>query len=256
MSDLKEFADQLQQEVVSDMAEAYFGARKDLEEMIDAFGLWVEELRIHGPKLFEAAARLHRLLLDRETARDFYIALDVVPSCIPFPDEPPRPFFDRLPFAFTTLGRYERCVFKAYELFHLAADEYLNGRYYDDPDQRGRKRLTVHYVRLKALAEHLNGEIDKVNRRSVCNALQYIKSMDPDKMRHERVMGDIECAGGDALNQDLQFAPIDFEGLGLPVVQDLPSLYKVRDAIKAFCADIYPARREDIRRAMDSLIER
>jgi len=256
VSDLKEFADQLQQEVVSDMAETYFGARKDLEQMIEAFGRWVEELRTHGPKLFQAAARLHRLLLDKDTARDFYIALDVVPSCIPFPDEPPRPFFDKLPMALTLLGRYERCVFRAYDLFHLAADEYLNGRYFDDPEHKGRKRLTVHYLRLKALAEHLNGEIEKVNRRPVCNALQYVKSMDPVKLQHERLMGDLECGGAEALNRDLLFAPIDFDGLGLPVVQDLPSLYKVKGAIKAFCSSIYPARKDDIRRAMDSLIER
>ena len=255
MSDLKEFADQLQEEVVSDMAETYFGARKDVEEMIETFSRWVEELRAHGPRLFEAAARLHRLLLDKDTARDFYIALDVVPSCIPFPDVEPRPFFDKLPFAFTGLGRYERCVFRAYDLFHLVADEYLNGRYYDDPDHKGRKRLTVHYLRLKALAEHINGEIDKVNRQSVGSALQYVKGMDPDHLRQEGLMGDM-TSGGNGLDGDLRFTPIDFLGLGLPEVQDLPSLYKVREAIKAFCVRIYPDRKEDILRAMESLVER
>lgn len=252
MADFKDYADQLQQEVVTDMAESYFGARKDVDDMLEVFNSMTEELRQLGPKLSQAAARLHCLLLDRDTAKNFYISLDVVPSCIPYTDEVPRPFFDELPFAFTGVGRYERCVFRAYDLLQKTADEYLNGKYFDDPDHKGRKRLTVHYLRLLALAEHINEEIARVNATTIGGTLQYVKGMDPETMQRERMMGD-SMSGEDSMSKDMTFEPINFDELGLLVVQDLPSLYKVKGLIRNFCREFYGKRREDIVKAMHFL---
>lgn len=253
MTDFRDYADDLQQEVVTDMAEAYFGARKDIDDMLEAFNAMVEELRQHLPRLSQAAARLHRLLLDMDTAREFYIALDVVPACIPVTEDEAKPFFDSLPFAFTGLGRYQRCVFRAYDLLQKAVDEYLNGRYFDDPEQPGRKRLTVHYLRLKAMAEYINEEIDKVNDTTVSGTLKFIKTMDPEQMQHEGMMGQA-VKGADHIDQDMRFSPVDFDGLELPDMQDLPALYVVRDPIKHFCSGLYKERRDDIAGAMRSLL--
>lgn len=254
MSDLKDFADKLQQEVVTDMAESYFGDRKNLEDMQKAFSVMVEEFRSSGPALAQAAARLHRLLLDRQTARDFYISLDILPSCIPFSDEVPRPFFDKLPFAFTGLGRYEKCVFRAYSVFQKVADEYVNGRYFNDPDNPGRKRLTLHYLRLKALAEYINEEVVRVNENMTpSGALRYVKRMDIGQAEREDMIGAACLLDGCELDEDLKFKPVDFESLQLPVVQELPRLSDVKFAISTFCKTIYPSRKEDIERAMASL---
>lgn len=254
MADINDFADQLQHDVVSDMAETYFGARKDLDNMIAAFSTMAEEFATMVPKLSQAAARLHLLLLDRATARDFYIALDILPSCIPFTNDAPEPFLDSLPFALTQCGRFERCVFKAYDLFQRAADEYLNGRYFDDPEQPGRKRLTVHYIRLRALAEHINEEIERVNgNMSPSGALRYVKGMDPSQVSKEKIMGECCLIEGCSLDTDLCFRPIDFAAQGLPVVQDLPPLRKVRQSIGDFCKAVCPARKKDVAEAMTRL---
>ena len=253
MADFKEYADELQQEVVTDMAEAYFGARKDIDDMLEVFGKLTEKLREHGPRLSQAAARLHRLLLDRDTVGEFYAALKLDPESIPYMDEAPTPFFDKLPFAFTGQGRYERCVFRTYDLLQKAVDEYLNGRYFDDPEQPGRKRLTVHYLRLKSMAEYINEEIDRVNGTAVSGALHFIKTMDPEQMQHEGMMGQA-VKGTDHIDRDMSFTPIDFEGLGLPVVHELPALYAVREAIKGFCAELHKKRRDDTAEAMRSLL--
>ena len=58
MTDFKDYADELQQEVVTDMAETYFGARKDIDDMLEVFDKMVGELRRHEPLLSQAAARL------------------------------------------------------------------------------------------------------------------------------------------------------------------------------------------------------
>lgn len=256
MDDFRDYADQLQQEVVSDMAESYFGSRKDLEDKIAAFEEMVEEFRLNVPKLFKAASRLHTLLLDKETIRDFYIALDILPSCIPFADESVSSFKMRVPFAFTARGRYERCLCRAYHLFREVADEYLNGHYYNDPDHPGRKRLTVHYLRLKALAEYINEEVEQVNSSlPPSRALEYVKQMDTVQIEREKIMGEACEVEGCALDRDLRFQPIDFEAYKLPVVQDLPSLESVRPAIASFCRDIFPDRRADILELLEPIKE-
>jgi len=68
-------------------------------------------------------------------------------------------------------------------------------------------------------------------------------------------MGDTDCQG-ESLNHDLEFVPIDFEAIGLPVVPDLPPLYKVKEKIKDFCGRVWATRREEAVQAMESLLER
>ena len=255
MSNIKDFADQLQQDVVSDMAESYFGARKDLEDMINAFGVMVGEFRSMADRLSVAAATLHALLLDPETARDFYIALDVLPSCIPFPEEAP-PVLDLgpIPFALTLKGRYAKCVIRAYDQLQKVSDEYLNGRYFNDPELPGRKRLTIHYLRLRALSEHINEEVRKVNEDiSATGMLRYVKGMDPDKTEREQLMGNVCLAEGGELDKDMCFSPLDFDSLELPVIQDLPPLREVRDAIREFCYMLSSTRRDDVERIVNDL---
>jgi len=256
MDDFRDYADQLQMEVVSEMAESYFGSRKDLEDKIAAFEQMVEEFRSNIPKLFKAASRLHMLLLDKATIRDFYIALDILPSCIPFADEYNSTTKIRIPFAFTMRGRYERCLCRAYHLFREVADEYLNGHYYDDPENPGRKRLTVHYLRLKALAEYINEEVERVNNAlPPSSALEYVKQMDTVQMERENIMGEACDVQGCALDRDLRFQPVDFEAYELPVVQDLPALKSVQPAIVSFSREIYSDRKADVLDLLESIKE-
>ncbi|BDQ32621.1 hypothetical protein [Pseudodesulfovibrio portus] len=248
MSGIKDFADQLQQDVVSDMAESYFGARKNLEDMINAFDQMVTEFRFMAAKLSKAAAALHKLLLDTDTARNFYIALDILPSCIPFSDNDASEFEPGpVPFAFTGRGRYIKCVVRAYDRFQKVSDEYLNGRYFDDPEHPGRKRLTIHYLRLRAMSQYINDQIHKVNDQiSPTGMLRYVKRMNPDVTERERIMGNMCLFEGGELDKDMCFSPMDFSDLKLPVVQDLPPLRKVRDAIRTFCDELYSVRKQDV----------
>lgn len=257
MSNIKDFADQLQHEVVSDMAEAYFGARKDLEDMIVAFDRLVDDFRPMINRMSRAAANLHFLLLDTKTARDFYISLDILPSCIPFSHSASADGLDTVPFAFTKKGKYTQCVLEAYKRFQAVSDEYNNGRYFSDPDTSGRKRLTVHYLRLRALAEHINEEIDKVNENmSTTEILRHVKGMEPEALDKERILGDVCLMEGCELDKTLCFTPLDFDSLELPVVQDLPPLREVKDAIKEFCAQLYDTHTHDVVRVLETLLKK
>ena len=255
MSNIEDFANQLHQDVVSDIAESYFGARKNLEDMINAFEVMAEELRSIAGNLSKAAATLHKLLLDSTTTCDFYTYLNIEPCCIPFSCEAASTLdLGPVPFAFTCRGRYTKSVIRAYDHFQKASDEYLNGRYFDDPDRPGRKRLTVHYLRLKALSEYINGEVVRVNEQiSATGMLRYVKEMDPDKMEREKIMGDVCLLEGGGLDKDMCFTPLDFDSLELPVVQDMPSVREAQDAIRMFCKKLYSTNKHEVERIVDDL---
>ncbi|WP_147821488.1 hypothetical protein [Salidesulfovibrio onnuriiensis] len=254
MSRFDEFADSLRAEVVSEMAETYFGARKNIDDMTEVLEQWARELRIWIPRLERAADKLHVLLLDERTMHDFYVALDVLPSCVPFPAGGERAnLFDKLPFAFTARGRYAKCVLKAYWEFQRLVDEYLNGRYSSQPDEGGRKRLSVHYIRFKEMFEYVNKQIEKVNARMATgDTLRYLKQMDPEYTEKERVLE--ACVGEScALNVEAEYKPMELAGFELPEIQELPPVGRVRDEIKAFCRGVWERRGKEIQRLLSEI---
>ncbi|BCS87104.1 hypothetical protein PSDVSF_03460 [Pseudodesulfovibrio sediminis] len=253
MSNIEDFADQLHQSVVTDMAESYFGARKDLESTTAAFYSLVDDLKKTIPSLFQAIARLHALLLDSESKDDFYTALGMVPSDIPDCVVSPEPQGEQ-PFALTMRGRYIKCVRMAYEDLYCISEEYLNGRYYDNPEQPGRKLRTIHYLRIKALAEHINYRVQRINDdMSTTAILRHVKELDPVQMSKERIMGDVCLMEGCELDMDMCFTPIDFTHLELPEIVELPKPQKVKGCIVQWCKILYASRKEDIATAMSSL---
>lgn len=254
MSDIKDFADQLQQEVVSDMAESYFGKRKNIDTMLIAFEEMVQELRKQEEKVLRAAAVLRHLLLDTAGVTQFCEALSLGTLCVPQSEFLPVPSYHSLPFAFTKAGRYRLCVVSAYEHLRKQNDLYLNGQHYTD--KQGRKRLTTHYLRIQDVCGQINAEIELVNNRmSPSGTLRYVKSMDPMRNEQSNIMGDVCMSEGCSIDSDLTFQPIEFDDYALRVVEELPSLDYVKSSIKSFCSDIYDSRQKDVLIAMESLFD-
>lgn len=251
MADYSELADKLQHEVVTDMAESYFGDRKSLDDMIEAFGDMTNDLRDVMPRLYQSASRLFRLLLDREGVTRFSESLGITFEGLPFADDQPCTTPEPLPFALTTMGRYEKCIRAAYQHLRRQIQEYMHGRYYD---HEGRKRVTMHYHRLKAVAEMINQRVERVNSdMTPSGTLRYVKKMDPVQSEREKVMGQACLVDGCGLDKDLQFAFIDFKGLGFPELNELPPLDEVRPSIKEYCKQIDPSRRQEIKDVMEAL---
>lgn len=254
MSSIKEFADQFQNEVVADMADSFFGARKEVDNALEAFPRMVKEFMPLVEQMFQAAATLRLLLLDDRTADDFAAALGLGPGAILPAEGAPTHVFESIPFALTRQGRYVRCVCLAYEALQSITSEYIHGRYYDDPKEHGRKRLTMHYNRLVEFARIINEEIRKVNEGASTTAmLREVRNMNPEQMEREDILGDVSLMEGGSLDKDMCFMPIDFQGYQLPQVTDLPSMYEVRDAIRRFCKGVYEERKEEAGQAMVTL---
>jgi len=96
--------------------------------------------------------------------------------------------------------------------------------------------------------------VERVNtEKSPIETLRYVKRMDSVQSELEDMIGQACLVDGCSLDQDLKFEKLDFVGLGLPIVQDLPRLSAVKLTIKQFCKEIYPSRKADIKAAMNAL---
>lgn len=253
MADFKEYADQLQNEVVSEMAESYFGERRRLDDLMADFESMTGTLREQVPGVERAALRLHHLLLGSEPS--FYLALEVDPACVPFGHDAPVPLFPRLPMALTRAGRYVRCVRISYDLLQRAAHDYLHGHYYVRDGDKGRKQLTVNYLGLRQFAAMIDAEVIRVNRnRTPTGTLRYVKDMDPASAERERIIGDVSYVDGEGLDKALRFVPVGFDELGLPEVQELPPLREVGSEIGRMCRALYRQRPDEARAAMADLL--
>lgn len=254
MSDISDFADQLQQDVVSDMAESFFGSRKELDDALEAFADMIREFLPVVERLYRAEATLRLLLLDESAADECFRRLGIDPAVIPQAEGAAILPRESLPFALTGRRRYTTCVLDAYEQLRRTVQDYLHGQYYDDPVQKGRKRLTMHYRRLEEVAAYINEKIRKANEESsVTSVLREVKRLDPVKMEREQIMGDVYLKEGCGLDNDMCFVPIDFKGYQFPEVADLPPLKDLREPLKAFCAELYARRRDEARKAMKTL---
>ncbi|MEZ7195540.1 hypothetical protein [Pseudodesulfovibrio karagichevae] len=253
MSDISDYADQLQADVISDMAESFFGDRKELDNALEAFAAMVEEFLPVIENLFRAAATLRLLLLDEATADAFCAELGLESCRIPPSEGAPILVHQSLPFALTGKGRYVHCVEAAYRGLFDALRDYIHGRCYNDPKRPGRKRMTMHYKRLEEIADIINEKIHKANNdRSVSSVLREMKNMNPEQMEREDLLGDVCYRRGEGFDSDMCFMPIDFDGYHFPEVVELPPLNEVEPALKRFCKRVYAERPDDVRKAVDT----
>ncbi|MUM78458.1 hypothetical protein GKC30_12515 [Pseudodesulfovibrio sp. F-1] len=255
MADFSEYADQLQKEVVFEIAEGYFGDRRNLDDLMADFATMTGKLRELLPGIERAALRLHHLLLGNEAS--LYLALEVDPACIPFGRGMPLPLFTRIPLALTRAGRYVKCVRKSYDLLQRAVHDYLHGHYHVRDGDGGRKQLTVNYLGLRQFAAGINAEVGRVNRnRTPTGTLRYVKGMDPVNAERERLIGDVSYMDDGALDNDLRFAPVEFEILGLPEIQELPPLREAAGRIGRMSRALFGDRPGEAQAAMNDLLIR
>ena len=227
ISNFDDYADGLRNEVVGEMAERFFGVRRELEDDIARWQRLVEELRPCLTRLCERAACLHFLLFDDEGVAGFYASLGVSPelyeelasraqaACIAAM---------RVPFGFRLSSRYMRLVESSYDAFQKELDAYLNGVWSDDSERPGRKRVSAHLSQIKELAGDINRRVAEVNAENTPScALRYVRSLDPAEMERRELTGATLSDARCGLDVSLAFAPVDFKALDFPEPQWLPT---------------------------------
>ncbi len=247
-------SESLAEEVLSDMAENFFGTRTQLERRIDRLYAHSRRLQQKARRVAGAAALLRRLLLDeaetRRLGEALGVAFDQFPADPAAPSRPPP----HLPFALTRRGVFTQLVQEACADLRALREEYMLGRYIPDPENPGRMRVTVNYTSLQKFCERLNADIDQVNRQSSpSQILQYVKRFDVIQEERANILGSGFDGRTALIDQRMAFEKIDFDALGLPVFPTLPPAAKAQATIKKFCRDLYRRRSAEILEMMRTL---
>ncbi len=256
MSSQKTLADSLEQEVLTEMAGTFFGARKNVDDLLEEFRRQVEELRAREGAVYARVLFLRGLLLGYEGEVEFFRALGMPGS--PFSLEHGRVLDtwrpERLPFALLTSWRWRKAVELAYAELCKSCEVYEHGEYTDDRRKRGKKVLTVNRQQVLRLADYLNGRIVKLNQEmSPSSVLQYARSIrSSDDMGKGAIMNEL---GAESLDRGLTFQPLDVAGLGLWKAPDLPKPEACAEKILAFCEGFYGPRKADLAKALENALD-
>jgi hypothetical protein len=250
----KTLADALESEVLSEMADTFFGKRKALEDLIEDFKLIVEDIRAREAKVFSRVFFLRSLLLGQEGEEELFAALglqDPFNSSVLHPGSRTwQP--DSTPFALFTSTRFEKAVLQAYAEVRGSCEVYMNGEYEEDPNQRGRKRLSPHYRQVQRHCARLNERIEKINTEMTpSSVLQYARSISSEDQPGAGTLSN--SLGAESLDNGLMFQKLDFEALGLWKAPSLPPVESCGDALRSFCQGHFKRNSAQIKKVLSDL---
>ena len=252
MPDFKNLSDSLKMEVLSEMADTYFGARRELDQMLEHFDRLTDQLSVLARTVERNAGLLHFLLLEDQGVPGFYTALGVSPEAVAYHGYKGAISSLNLPLALSPKGRWLRSVRRAYKTFQAVAFDYMHGHSEVDPKDRRRRRTSLHFELLQALAERINRSIMHVNRDlRLDDALEYAKGLEPGLMERERMAGAGQYS--ERGNSDFDFEPIAFEDLGLKAMPDLPDPKDAFGMARPWLKRFYRGHRQEITARMQAL---
>ncbi len=233
------FSDMLAEEVLSDMASAFFGSRVKVDDMLELFNESVEKLKQEQKKIESRASLLTFLLIKKDIADRFYRSIDVSPEWLL---EEPECTAELLPnkqlSALTDKGAYAKYLFWAYEKIEDAITKYLTGSQKTYPSDNEKSELN--YQTIKHMSEIINEQIKKVNERSTIGTLQCTRGFNPQALEKEKITGaGFSDYGYGKLDQSMKFKPINFDSLNLKRFPKLPEPKSVKSEITSFAKKVY-----------------
>lgn len=254
MNDYKDFADQLGEETIREMADDFFGARRDVEDMKETLERNAAKLARRLDILADTAHVFQDMLLGPENARAFYAALGVDP-------EPFLALADRgqgideadedCGRAVTRGGKYKKVVLDVYDHLRQLVDAYLNGVW--ETDESGRKVLSLSFRQLEEFAEQVNARVGVLNEcRKPSSSLQFVRSMNVEEADKANAIGGT-LEGFCNLDEELALEPVDFDALGLPALPELPPRDKLPKAAKDIFDVVYSTDKDRANAAVRQL---
>ncbi len=228
-------------EVLSDVAQTFFGSRRKLDDMIDILRRYADTLAEKGELVQRQAGLLHFLLVEESIVARFYEAIGVddpgeLAGCRP-PDPIPR---RRIPFALTARGRFVKTVTACYRRLEKTCREYRCSSANPLVDAESAEDACVDVRLVQAMWELINDKIRQINEESSpSSVLQYAKGFDARGEKRSAVAGATagEYAG---MDQKYGYRPIPVEQLRLKRFPELPVPERCLGRIERFCAQVYP----------------
>ncbi len=247
-----DFGTALLEEVFTDMAENFFGARKQLENMMELFDTFVEGCRKKEKDVIVKAGFFNHLILNQLGIRIFYesIRTDLPPllsECRFTENILP----EHLPFSLTAKGEYTNTVLWAYNALQEACHEYMYGKYhYED----GREIAMPNYRLVEEMCAQINESVCKVNSNMPPGAvLECVRKFTTDSEVNACIAGAAFTEAESKINEKLAFHQIDFNALNLVIYPDLPEEKDISSQIVSFCRKYYSDHKAEIDKMISGL---
>jgi len=246
-----DFADQLSEEILTEMADRFFGQRKQLDDMLEIFNDSVHKLQQQEIEIARKLASLNHLLLNGKGTGSFFNAIG-----IDFPEPSdrfeacltPAVFPESVGWAFCVRRQYLKQVFQAYGELQKICRIYRWGDSGSDNSLMTELSGPVYYQLILEMAQQLNAEIAKVNASiSPSCMLSFVKRLNVAESEKEQFTGVIFGRHDSGLDDTMCFSPVDVNTLPITAYPDLPEPGKAKKAIYRFCKDFYDANRAQIR---------
>ncbi|NDV24470.1 hypothetical protein [Desulfovibrio sp. JC022] len=252
MADFKDLTDALTDEVLSDMADSFFGARVDVDDALELFHEVSEKLHVKLYQVFRACVLLEKLCLGPDGFDDFWVSAGMSRSRFYYPAGVEcAQIFDKPPFAFTGRGEYIKWFGIAYDMLAASIEEYMHGSIKDDGN--GRKIRTVNREDFFRMADEINVKIEKVNKNvTASDVLKFTKSLDPAAVQKESIAG---CVGPQCkvIDDEMAFTLVTLKDIDFPQFPDLPDRNEVSSYISGYCSQVWARDKVRVRALIEDL---
>jgi hypothetical protein len=237
MKPSNDLGDILVEEVMCDMAETFFGSRVEIDEMLELFEEYVEELKKKSEGVSLRAGLLNSLLMDSNTMRKFYSHLNLDPETLlkkNIYSEKVLP--EKMPISITDKSEFTKLFLFAYEALQKACSAYDH----DDLLEEDDKNQPINYALLVNMSRVINEKIKKVNERSTVCTLQYARQFKSETLEKEHVVGaGFSETGCEGIDRNMKFRPLKFDSYKIEKYPELPKIETVKSKISAFAKKVF-----------------
>ena len=245
----------LSDEILTELAEGFFGARRELEKKLEHFYGYVQTLRISENAVTAKAQFLNYLLIDPEVAARFYEILKIDWQSVSSEDRRAQHWLPpAIPFALSAPRRYAKLVLLGCDELRQACRVHVNGPGRDDRSGDKAREIPVYYSLVKEMSLLVNEEIRKLNENfSPSGVLEFARKLNSDAEMTAGLGERAYAEAGFGIDRKLMYTAIRFEDLQLKKFPQLPPREMVDSKIVEFCAQIYRSRTGEIRRLLADL---
>lgn len=257
---MADLCDQLSEEILTEMADRFFGLRKNVDDMLEIFTASVRKLQIQEHEVVRKLAFLKYLLLQEKGAGSFFRALGIdfpSPACVCETISSHEYIPECFAWAFTAHHKYLKLVYQAYIELQKACKIYRWGDSNTIESQSDDESAPVYYQLILEMAQLINTEIEKVNSSvSPSCALAFVKRLNVVESEKEQFTGVVFDRHASGLDNALCFSPVDIAALPITAYPDLPDPQQAKKTIYRFCKAFYSENRSQIRFLMKEVTKR
>lgn len=255
MTSSLDISERLADAVRIEVAERFFGARKDLEDQIQAFNRLVAKFKDAQPPVSGWGALLRFVTLSDEIYARFWDALGSSGTVFKGSGSYPKALLpSKIPHGFTTGGTLAKLWLWVYEGLETAVRHYNDGEEMDRHNSCSDEVPDLSYRCLREMCRFLNEQVDRINTDLSANhTLEFIKNLDIERSGAECNIGGMGTMAAGGLDQRLAFCHVDFDALDLPVYPELPRVGAVKDRIRQLARQTAAARKDEVKRMIRQL---